>query len=244
MSKRSVLSAADLQRILMRVIGSHADADGVICIDLRILRQLATDLCQFSPAEVSLRPETLPQLMASMATLIFAEGRTHRYIGERSDSAEALTRRIRADFTIECVVFFVRSCGYYLDIDSRRRDHLTLALLMPDWARVAEILGRSINRAAVGEGRSALLYEVDFDSYAPDEYAAHSFDRQLSAESYSNLVSEADDQQWLAVDVLMLIEEYLNPELRPDLVHHSRVVSSDEWHDLYDWLRRGDGYVL
>jgi hypothetical protein len=241
---RSLLNATDLRRILMRAIGAHAVADGIVSVDLKVIGRLAKDLRVFSVDDVLEHPEAVAELLASMATMVNAQARVLRYIGESSQEIAALARKIRADFAIECVVFFARSCGYGLYVDPRSRDYLMLALLMRDWGRVVEIFEGSTSRAAIGQGRSDLLYEIHDSSEERHEYARFSFDRKLSTESYSNLVSEADYQQWSAADVLMLIEEYLNPELRPDLVHHSQVVSGEEWRDLYDWLRREDGYAL
>ncbi len=42
----------------------------------------------------------------------------------------------------------------------------------------------------------------------------------------------------------MLIEEHLRPELDASLVHHSETVSSEEWVNRFDWLRREDGHTL
>jgi hypothetical protein len=69
-------------------------------------------------------------------------------------------------------------------------------------------------------------------------------DRTLTALSYWNLRSIADMERWTNAQILLLIEEHLNPILHFHLVHHSSVVSGDDWLRLHAWINRSDGLAL
>lgn len=239
--ERRVFSAADLRRMLMRVLCAHAGADVTIYIDFKAVEQLEQDLRVFAIVD---HLDALAQLMASMATMVSHPVRVVGYTGEDSPHKGVLTRKLHTEFSIECVVSFARRCGYRVSIDQLTHDQISLALLMSDWARLVELFEQSACRAAIGEGMSDLLYEDEDDSYGQIQQFERQFDRQLSSESYWNLRSAADDQRWRPSEVLMLVEEHLRPELDASLVHHSETVSSEEWVNRYDWLRREDGHTL
>lgn len=238
--ERRVFSAADLRRILMRVLCAHADADGAIYIDFKAVELLAEDLQGFAVVD---HLDALAQHMASMATMVSRQVRVVSYIGEDSPHIGSLTRKLHTEFSIECVVFFAQRCGYRISIDQLTHNQISLALRLTDWARLVQLFEQSACRTVIGEGRSDLLYEDKNDSYDQIQQLERQFDRQLSSESYWNLRSAADDHGWSPAEVQMLIEEHLRPELDASLVHHSETISSEEWINRYEWLRREDGHA-
>src|SRR6266567_5642275 len=123
--ERRVFSAADLRRILMRVLCKHADADVTVYIDFKAVEQLEQDLRVFAVVD---HLAALAQLMASMATMISYPVRVVGYTGEDSLHKDALTRKLHTEFSIECVVSFARRCGYLISIDQLIHDQISLAL--------------------------------------------------------------------------------------------------------------------
>ncbi len=96
--ERRVFSAADLRRILMRVLCKHADADVTVYIDFKAVEQLEQDLRVFAVVD---HLAALAQLMASMATMISYPVRVVGYTGEDSLHKDALTRKLHTEFSIE-----------------------------------------------------------------------------------------------------------------------------------------------
>jgi hypothetical protein len=249
-----VLTAGGLLEILIRVTGMHGDiserfllardgsaflhaeeyANIAIQIELEKMVNLADFFRALSQVDVNGDLDHFAQLMAHAAISVSQDGPTVADRRHRSEQVDPLTRKVRMEFSIACVVSFTQSCGYSVNIDDLLRDQISRALLVRDWAQLVRIFRKSLREALIAQLESKLAEE----SLVPEPVRVNAVP-QLSAESYWNLRSVAMQERWSATDVLMLIEAYLSPSLDPHFAYRGIAVTGSEWRRLHDWMHRG-----
>jgi hypothetical protein len=257
--ERDIFNVGNLLKILLQVIGMRDDgsegslnggnANGFlqaedyanieIEIDLAKFAQLSDDLRVVTGVDVKGDLDHLAQLMAHVAITVNQGGPTVADKRQKSGQINPLAYKIRIEFSIATVATFARTRSYNINLNGFPREQISKALLMNDWEQLVRIFRESLREALIQD------LERKFAETLPvPEPVGINADRQLSAESYWNLRSVADQEFWSAADVLMLIEAYLSPSVDPHLAFRRAAVTGSEWRRLYDWIRREDGLML
>lgn len=251
--ERDILSAGDLLEILIRVTDIRGDvserpfrardgnaflqtedyANNAIQIDLGKMVHLTDFFQTLRKLDANGDLDYFAQLMAHAAISVSQDGPTVADKRHLSEQIDPLTRKIRIEFSIACVVAFTQSCGYSVNINDLLRYKISKALLASDWEQLVRIFGKSLREALIAQLESKLAEE----SLVSEPIRMNAV-RQLSAESYWNLRSVAMQERWSAADVLMLIEAYLSPSPDPHLAYRRIAVSGSEWRRLYDFMHR------
>jgi hypothetical protein len=256
--ERDIFSVGNLLKIQFQVIGvrddggegplNSWDANAVlhaedyanieIEIDIAKLAQLSDELRAVTGVDVKGDLDHLAQLMAHVAITANQGGPAVADKRQKSGQVSPLGYRIRIEFSIAAVVSFARSRGYSINLNGFPHEQISKALLMRDWEQLVLMFRESLRVALIDD------LERKYAEASVSELAGVNVDRQLSAESYWNLRSVADQEHWSAADVLMLIEAYLSPSAQRHLVFRRAAVTGSEWRRLYDWTRREDGLML
>jgi len=206
----------------------------------------------------------LAELLADVAIIVRRAGSKVLRYPANSKQVSFLAHKIRGDFALVCAVFLARSRGYAIPIRSIPWDDACSALSPKDRNRLVRVFQASLQYARVTAeprrlGRAPVLSRdgqsypevliqgfdnerVDADSMLTDSQRSDS--RELSAQSYWNLRSVADLEQWSPAEVLRLIEEHLSPAEHPLLVHNRGTVSGADWRRLHRWICRSHGSIL
>jgi len=207
-----------------------------------------------SNLDVSDNLSAMAQIMAMVVTKVHSDAPII-YAPAPGQDVDALIWRMHTEFSVECAVFFAQENGYSVSAAHVLQDQIARIMLMEGyWEPLVRLFESALVEVSLDAGLQVVSRDPDgrgLDSsvrssegegtIAEDE---HAFDRQLSAESYSNLRSEADQNYWSEAEILMLIEEHLRPELKPLALHYSDTVSGEEWLSLYNWLYRQGGQPL
>jgi hypothetical protein len=251
---------ADLRNILFSVFDQHSD-DVDVYMNLGgglalLANQLDVITGNLDPADDL---SAMAQVMAMVATKVKSDAPI-TCSPVPSQKVSALIWRIRTKFAVECAIFFAQQNCYSINATHLLQDQVARVMLMEGcWEPLVQLFEDSLVGASLdvdlqgfdlqvvsrdpdGRGLDSSVRNAEGEvAVAEDE---HVLDRQLSAESYSNLRSEADQHYWSEAEILMLIEEHLRPELNPFALHYSETVAGEEWLSLYDWLYRQDGQSL
>jgi hypothetical protein len=272
MSNSQILSVAHLQEVLAWVLNRHGtikgprrDLSGVsavlytdeygrvtVRIDAQPLAELAESLRISTVVDASNDVRGFAQQMASVARLTDFWGQVVCGAGHASAEVDVLAHTVGIEFAIACVSSFARSYGFLIPDESLPENQITLALSAGDWDLLIKTFEQALYDArrgakpappkhAMKESPESIISDIErrFAEATPIPQP-----RQLSAESFSNLRSVADEEKWEPCYILRLIEEHLTPELFSGLAYHSRTVSGDDWRRLYEWIDRGNGRVL
>lgn len=235
-------------------------AEGCYSVPIRInsnaIVQLAEYLRIITAADVPNNSRAVAEAMANVAALVNHSAQDVCETASESEEIDKLSRKIFAEFATACALSFASSYGYDIPIDGIPQDQVSLALFTRDWELLVRIFEASVRLAGQAPATPVqnLLkdsaedviqsLERQFAEASPIPEANINAGRLLSAESYWNLRSMAKRENWSTTDILMLIDEHLNPKLHPHLIHHSSIVSGDDWQRLYNWIHREDGHVL
>jgi hypothetical protein len=251
-NERRILSFMHLIDILFGIIRRHGNIDersrcssdpgavlqgdnsaaSTLLIDFAAVSQLADNLQVVTGAvDVTGNPDALAELMADVAIMVNQPG--HVIIDKRTEppSVSPAINKMSMEFSIACVVSFARAYGY--NISGILYEDLCLALLLNNWGQLIRIFKECLRLAVHKEAERALERQFNVNA-----------NQRLSAESWWNLRSVAEQERWSFADVLGLLDAHMNPLLDPRLVHRSSTVSGSDWRRLYDWIHREDGHVL
>lgn len=252
MNGRPILSSQQLLDILFDVIREYIDIDeglqsssdtgavlqgdnnatSTLLIDFAAISRLADNL-QVVTGTMDVRgyPDALAELMADVAIMVNRPGQVISDRRQESRSTNPVVNKISMEFSVSCVVSFARAYGY--DIGGMLHEDLCLALLLNDWEQLIQVSKECLRLAMHRTTVQALERQFNVNA-----------NRQLSAESWWNLRSAAEQERWSFADILTLLDAHLNPLLDPRLVHRSRAVSSSDWRRLYGWIHRQDRHLL
>ena len=233
---------ADLRGILLSVFDRHGD-------DLDIYVSLGGGLVALADhldhitgnLEFLTDLDVMADIMAMITMQVYNEAPIGHPRATTAQNIDASTWKLRVEFSIECVIFFAQGCGYQVSSDDLSSDHVARLLLIPDaWKELVQLFRETLIAASFDPAlQIAYTHHPSQESHRTRDVA-----RYLSAESYANLCSEADQRHWTDVQVLMLIDEHLRPHLDPLAIHYSETVSGEEWVSLYNWVYGPDEEVL
>jgi hypothetical protein len=214
------------------VLQSDNNATSKLLIDFAALSRLADNLQVVTgTVDVTGNPGALAELMADVAIMVNQPGQVIIDKRLESPSVNPVVNKISMEFSIGCVVSFARAYGY--NITGILYEELCLALLLNNWEQLIRIFNECLRLAMHQETERALERQFNVNA-----------NRRLSAESWWNLRSVAEQERWSFADVLSLLDAHMNPLLDPRLVHRSSTVSGSDWRRLYDWIHREDGHPL
>lgn len=264
MSERPILDYNQLKDILLGVIREHGDigersrgssdvgavrqADGnvglIFQIDFEAIGRLADSLQVVTAMNVAGNLGALAELMAYVAIMV---NQPRRYVDgpRQSEHITPLASKIYMEFSIVCVVRFAQAYGY--NISGIRHDDLPVALLLNDWEKLVGIFKECL-QIAMHRTRSDPR-KIREDSLEPviqyyEEQFQADVDRQISSESWSNLLSVAQQERWHSAEIVALVDAHMDPFRDPQFVYRSSTVSGDDWRRLYDWIHRQGGRIL
>jgi hypothetical protein len=254
--ERRTLGASHLRDILLWVTGMHPET--AILIDTHSIANLADRLRAAIGEGAASNVTGVAQRMADVATMVYKSGHIIKLADQHSANADRVTFQICSEYAIACAISFGASCKFELHYRAVPYSSIAKALLDHDWELLSRTFEESIREGGRRVGRPEPSYTVDESaeviiSRIESQFAVASpipepspaqRTRQLSAESYWNLRAEAEKEHWTLRDMIALIDEHLNPQLHPNLVHYSRTVAGEEWLRLYRWIHRHDGRVL
>ena len=227
-------------------------------IDLAALTQLTDHLRVVTAVDPANDLNIVAHLMANVAITVYKGGPIFADKRQQVEQINPLAYKIRTEFSIVCASSFACFHGCAIDVSNLPNDKIFLALLVNDWERLVRIFEVSLRVspqatwqnppefAGGGESEAVIQhFERQFAETSPvPEPGEVNANRQLSAESYWNLRSVADQEHWDAADVLDLIEAHLSPVLHSHLAFRRSIVTGDEWRRFYDWIHREDGHTL
>lgn len=241
MPKTRRFCAADLRGILLSIFDRHGD-DLDICVSPgRRLAALADHLDHITGnLEILTDLDVVADFMAMITMQAYNEAPVG-YPQATAQNVDAPTWKVRVEFSIECAIFFAQGYGYQVGSDDLSNDHVARLLLIPDaWKELVQVFRQTLTVASFDPAlRMAYTQHSSQEFHRTGDLA-----RYLSAESFANLCSEADQRHWTDVEVLMLIDEHLRPHLDPFAIHYSETVSGEEWVSLFNWLYGRDEEVL
>jgi hypothetical protein len=235
---RRTLDAFCLQDIFFRIIRRYCPTPERIAIriDESALASLTDILKVVTGPDVSDDPGALVHVMADVATAVYC----HRHITVEELAESRKTAWL--DFAIECALCVAGFSDYSVLITAECHHCIARALIANDWAMLRGLFDVAYRTSPDVSAGFMFGSPADASEQGP---ADDRMNRRLSTESYSNLRAVADSEYWTDSDILVMIDEYLNPSLNPELVHYTpAVVSGDEWRRLYRWIHRYGGRVL
>ena len=266
------LSTDDLKWILAWVIGMNGEVQEVgsklifrteryhsvsLEVSTQTIETLAAELRVVTLLSISRDPVQLAELLATIAIVVSRAG--PRVKGP----AAGLADKLGAEFAIASAVYLARTRSYVIQFNKLPWYEIFAALYKPDkhaltqifqealgLARFSNAIGPEIPVAASSRSdgepdRIISYFEEQFgDGYPALETLIPEHDRELSSESYSNLLSVAEMEGWDRETILALIDEFRYPTLDPDLVYHNVTISGSDWRRLYIWLRQSFGSML
>jgi hypothetical protein len=238
-------SVADLRGILFPVFDRHAnDVDVYLNLGGGLVA-LADQLDAItSNVDVSDNLGAMAYVMTAVAVKVF-NGAPITSASAADQKVDALTWEIRTELSVECAIYFAQSHGYQISPAQVAHDQIARVMLMNDaWERLVQLFEDSLVAASLVTGIQEFEDDPDGRNLIESLTSRPPINRQLSAESYANLRSQAFQRRWTETEILMLIEEHLRPRLNPFVVHYSDTVSGEEWLSLYNWLHRRDGQLL
>jgi len=235
----------------------HAEGCGDITVQVNfdVVARLADSLRAVTAVDASSDLAVLAQVMANVATMVNHSGGVIKDGQEESSQLSLLAYHIGMEYSIACAVAFARFYGYNVSPGNVPSGSIALALVTKDWEQLVRTFEDSL-RAAEDQGPSpeeisaenedALIWRLERQfaeaSPVPEPVEVNTV-RQLSADSYFNLRSVAEQEHWSDAEVLMLIEEHLCPVGDANLVCSS-IVSGADWRRLYSWVHREGGGML
>jgi hypothetical protein len=175
--------------------------------------ELSEQLRKLIPLYSSVTPDLLATLMVEVA--IFASHLDIEVIGPstRWKDLNRLRDRITADFALKCSLSLADAHGHSIAPEKSQREVIRSVLIVKDDDSLVRIFRDSLATARV----------------------PRSTDLALSAQSFWNLVSQADVENWNDSVIVRLIEEYLSLALNPHFAHYTnRIFSGEEWRQLHD----------
>jgi hypothetical protein len=192
-----------------------------VLVDPEILRALSRNLQVRTSLDGSTGAKPLAELLATVAIMASRAGPTVSGPPPRSTQLGILERDICTDFALACTLSLARSRKYPIPANRIPWDELYSALMLRDNDALVRLFYESLRM-------TQLACEPRQTTRRPE-----SIGRTLSAESYWNLFSVAEDENWGEPVILRLIEEYLSPPPHPHFAYYSNTVSGDEWVKLH-----------
>lgn len=183
--------------------------------DPHMIQVLSGQLMTYTSLPIPNGPGPLAGLLADVAIMVSHASLTVDIPSARPAELERRTARIRTDFALECAAALAASRGYPTSVDQIPLGDLSRALWARDRDRLAVIFQKSLG--------------------APRARRSGKPARVLSADSYWNLTSVAEEDQWPARAVVQLIEDYLSPPPNSEAAFYADEVSGDDWRRLYRW---------
>ena len=240
--------------------------DGLLDVTLRIqwqdLETLAKQLQTHASLHVSPAPRLLAELMADVA--IIASHIAPDVTGP-SDSTRRLrlfSHRVRTKFAVACAVYLARSRGYNIPIGRIPWDSASYAVQNRDGGQLVHIFEEPLPEApSIGKPAGAVAtsrqspreyphltirrLDMQFvDAFPVPHPSSRRVSQVLTAESFSNLLSVSEMENWSSTVVLRLLKEVLNPAVLPNFAHHLSTVSGADWRRLHAWIYGPDGSEL
>jgi hypothetical protein len=228
MTKIDIFDGPHLENNLEEAIAENCQfercADGTMTIryrdisGIRVLhraqgiQELSEQLRKLSSPPSSVTPDLLAPLMVEVA--IFASHMDIQVIGPsaRWEDLNRLRNRITADFALKCSLSLAGARGHSIAPEKSQREIMRSVITVKDDDSLVRIFRDSLTTARV----------------------PRSTDLALSAQSFWNLVSQADVENWNDSVILRLIEEYLSLALNPHFAHYTNeIFSGEEWRQLY-----------
>jgi len=247
-------------------VGFVLRLDGLFDVTLRIrwqdLETLAKQLRTHVSLHASTAPRPLAELMADVA--IIASHITPDVAGppESTQRIRILTHQVRTKFAVACAVYLARSRGYDIPINRipwgsasnvvQSRDGDRLVRIFEESLPAARSRDVAVNITAPSKQRpreyphlTSRPLEMQFvDAFPVPHPSARRVSQVLTAESFSNLLSVSEMENWSSTVVLRLLKEVLNPAVFPYFAHHLSSVSGAEWRRLHAWIYGPDGSEL
>jgi hypothetical protein len=226
-------------------------------LDFAAIAQLARHLRNVTAMDPADNIDILAHLMANVAIAVYKGG--PRFGDKRGglEQVNTLAFRICTEFSFSCVEVFARFRGYTIQLSDSSLHQFSTLLLFDNWDGIVKILRGSMRLSAVDSRGTEQGFSEDnhdhliqylegqfSDSCLGPDLPDLDVDRLLSAESFWNLRSVADQEGWSGQVVLELIEAQLSPERHRFIAFHSSTVTGDEWKRLHDWTKRQGGYTL
>jgi hypothetical protein len=239
MPRTMSFGVADLRNIFFPVFDRYTDETNLYVNLGGGLAALARKLDRITAnLDVSDNQGAMAEIMVMITQLVYNEAQII-YPPDEEDLC-ILRWRLLTEFSVECAIFFAQEQGYSIDLPDIPLDQVGRLLLVGDnWKQLTQLFDESLRAAGV-------IPELEVTENSPDDCQPGSLEsslnvelplgRLLSAESYSNLRSQAYQQRWTEAEILMLIEEHLRPHLDPFALHYSETVSGEQWLALYRWL--------
>jgi hypothetical protein len=242
--------------------------DGLFDVTLRTSWQTLETLAEQVRTHTSLRGSTAPrplaELMADVAIIVSQS--TPEVVGppEIAQRLSILAHKVRTNFAVACTVCIARSRGYDIPVSRIPWDETSSAIQGGDGNQLVRIFGESLREAsftgtagssavtpALQQGAAELpqltirRLEIQFaDAHPIPMPSPRPASQVLTAESFSNLLSVSEMENWSSTVVLRLLKEVLNPAVHPHLVHHLTTVSGADWRRLHAWIYGPDGSEL
>jgi hypothetical protein len=230
---------ADLRGIFFSVFDRYASDVDVYMNLGGGLAALADQLDAItSSVDVSDNLEAMAYIMTAVAIQVF-KGAPITSSPAADQKVDALTWKMRTVLSVECAVYFAQIHGYQISTSQVAYEQIDRIMLMDDlWERLGTLFENSLVVASLAAGPQELEDHPSNRNFIEGTSSTAPANRQLSAESYANLRSEAFQRRWTEADILMLIEEHLRPNLNPFTINYSDTVSGEEWLNLYNWIHR------
>ena len=223
-------------------LSADSYVDPTFEVNFKGLARLADGLRVLTTMNVAGDLNALAELMAHVANMV---KHSRSDVRGPQESENPLTSKIYIEFSIACVVRFAQARDF--DITNILYDKVHLALLIDDWVELKKIFKECL-QIAMHQARSNGHMIPDVHHEGAMQYFEQQFpanvDRQISAESWWNLNSVAQQEGWSPEEVVELIDAHMDPLLDPMLVYRSSTDSASDWRDLYAWIHRPGGRIL
>jgi hypothetical protein len=238
-------SIADLRGIFVSVFERYANDVDVYVNSGGGLAALADQLDTItSSVDVSDNLGAMAYIMTAVTVKVF-EGAPITSVPPADQKVDALTWKMRTELSVECAIYFAQIHRYPVSPAQVDHEQIARVMLMADrWERLRVIFEDSLVAASLAAGPPEIENAPSKRNLIGGTISTAPTNRQLSAESYANLRSQAFQRRWTDADILMLIEEHLRPKLNPSAVHYSDTISGEEWMNLYNWTHRREGRPL
>ncbi len=215
-------------------VESYADGDSALhcqCVSgidvragQRTIALLSQQLWVWTSLSNPTDSQSLGRLMADVASIASHIGLQVTGPPAETLQLDLLKHRIRADFALICSLSIAHSQGYSIPLEQ-----------FP-WQVMSSAVMTSNDNMLVRMFREFIAISRQISG---PRHVRRNHERTkpvLSPESYWNLVSVAELEEWDDSVVRRLIEEYLDPAPHPYVVCYSHTVSAAEWRQLFDWI--------
>lgn len=250
-------------KLLYRAQGPHGRGGVSLEINHRTIEKLVEELRVVTVLSVSSDPTRVAGLLASVARIV---GQTGPKVTR--PTAALFAKTLGTDFGVASAAYLARARGYVIQLSKLPWDEIDLAVRYQDQRLLTQIFegalgiaqfSSSIDQGGIDQVERRVPPERDHGEtealmrYYESQFAAEDSQRsilvsaagrELSAESYWNLRSIAEMEEWDSETVLSLIDEHLYPNVHPSFVYYNVTVSGSDWLRLYRWLHGSGGVML